>query len=176
MSRKGTYQKGGGEGTGAVVRVQKPIWNKEVARRHIGHPPISRVSRRGDCCQGIILRAGPGSYLRARSKITYHFGRRCIPSGCVAKSRNIQIFLRFYALSAGRLNAQNHQLIFSRALSPAELVLFASMRRIHGFKIFPLTADLFQPTVPHSSRPQIRLTAYRSAIVTQPVHSPKPIF
>jgi len=32
------------------------------------------------------------------------------------KSRNIHIFLRFYALPAGRLNDQNHQLIFSQAL------------------------------------------------------------
>jgi len=37
-----------------------------------------------------------------------------------AKSRNIQIFLRFYALPAGRFNDQNHQLIFSQALSGAE--------------------------------------------------------
>ena len=59
--------------------------------------------------------------LRARSKITDHFGRRCIPSGCVAKYRNIKIFLRFYALPAGRLNAQNHQLIFSRALRLASI-------------------------------------------------------
>ena len=59
--------------------------------------------------------------LRARSKITVHFGRRCIPSGCVAKSRNIQIFLRFYALPARRLNAQNHPLFFSRALRLASI-------------------------------------------------------
>jgi methanogenic corrinoid protein MtbC1 len=51
--------------------------------------------------------------VRAHSKITSHFGRRCIPSGRVAKTRNIQIFLRFRALPGGRLNAQNCELIFS---------------------------------------------------------------
>jgi hypothetical protein len=51
--------------------------------------------------------------LRAHSKITSHFGRRCIPSGRVAKTRNIQIFLRFRVLSGGRLNTQNFELIFS---------------------------------------------------------------
>ena len=44
-------------------------------------------------------------WLRAHSKITSHFIRRSIPPGCVAKTRNIQIFLRFLALPAGRLNA-----------------------------------------------------------------------
>jgi hypothetical protein len=34
-----------------------------------------------------------------------------------AKIRHIQIFMRFYALSAGRFNVQDHELIFSRALS-----------------------------------------------------------
>jgi hypothetical protein len=43
--------------------------------------------------------------LRAHSKIASHFIRRCIPPGCVAKARNIQIFLRFRALQAGRRNA-----------------------------------------------------------------------
>ncbi len=38
-------------------------------------------------------------------KITSHFIRRCIPSGCVAKARNIRIFLCFRALPNGRLNA-----------------------------------------------------------------------
>ena len=33
-----------------------------------------------------------------------------------SKSRNIQIFLRFYALPAGGRNTQNHQFIISRAL------------------------------------------------------------
>ena len=42
--------------------------------------------------------------LRVHSKITSHFKRRCIPPGCVAKARHIQIFLRFRALPAGRLN------------------------------------------------------------------------
>jgi hypothetical protein len=65
--------------------------------------------------------------LRARSKINYHFGRRCIPSGCVAKSRNIQIFLRFCALPAGRLNAQNHQLIFSRTLRSVSIFLVIAL-------------------------------------------------
>jgi hypothetical protein len=44
------------------------------------------------------------SILRARSKITSHFKRRCIPPDCVAKARNILIFLRFRALPDGRLN------------------------------------------------------------------------
>jgi hypothetical protein len=48
-------------------------------------------------------------------KYTYYFGRRFIPFGCVAKSRGIQIFLRFYALMAERLNAQNDQFIFLQA-------------------------------------------------------------
>jgi len=65
--------------------------------------------------------------LRARSIINYHFGRRCIPSGCVAKSRNIQIFLRFYALPAGRLNAQNNQLIFSRTLRLTSIFLVIAL-------------------------------------------------
>jgi hypothetical protein len=42
--------------------------------------------------------------LRARTKITSHFKRRCIPPGCVAKAWNIPIFLRLRALSDGRLN------------------------------------------------------------------------
>jgi hypothetical protein len=45
-----------------------------------------------------------------------HFGRRCIPSGCVAKTRNIQIFLRFRALPVGRLNAQKREFIFSEPI------------------------------------------------------------
>ena len=57
------------------------------------------------------------SEVRARSKITSHFGSRCIPAGCVAKTRNIQIFLRFSALPARRLNAQKGELISSRTLS-----------------------------------------------------------
>ena len=39
--------------------------------------------------------------VRAHLKISSHFGRRCIPSGCVAKNWNIQIFLRFRALTGG---------------------------------------------------------------------------
>ena len=54
--------------------------------------------------------------LRAHSKITSHFVRRCIPSVCVAKTWNIQIFLRFRALPAGRLNPLNCELIFSWTL------------------------------------------------------------
>ena len=42
---------------------------------------------------------------RAHSKITSHFIRRCITLGCVAKARNIQIFLRFRALPKEHLNA-----------------------------------------------------------------------
>jgi hypothetical protein len=42
--------------------------------------------------------------LRAHSKITSHFIRRSIPTGGVAKARNIQIFLRFRALPVERLN------------------------------------------------------------------------
>ena len=42
--------------------------------------------------------------IRAHTKITSHFKRRCTPHGCVAKARNILIFLRFRALSNGRLN------------------------------------------------------------------------
>ena len=38
-------------------------------------------------------------------KKTSHFMRRSISSSCVAKARNIQIFLRFRALLEGRLNA-----------------------------------------------------------------------
>jgi len=55
----------------------------------------------------------PTDRFRAHSKITSHFGCRFIPSGCVAKTRNIQIFLRFRALPAGHLNTQNCELIFS---------------------------------------------------------------
>jgi hypothetical protein len=52
--------------------------------------------------------------LRAHSKITSHFIRRCItsnfkgrciPPGCVAKAWNLQIIPRFRALPAGRRNA-----------------------------------------------------------------------
>jgi hypothetical protein len=43
--------------------------------------------------------------LRAHEKITSHFMRRSISSSCVAKARNIQIFLRFRALLAERLDA-----------------------------------------------------------------------
>jgi hypothetical protein len=39
--------------------------------------------------------------LRARAKITSHFGRRCIPPGCVAKTRNIGNIPAFSRL-AGR--------------------------------------------------------------------------
>jgi hypothetical protein len=52
-------------------------------------------------------------WLRAHSKITSHFVRRCIPSVCVAKTHNIEILLRFRALPAGRLTPQNCELIFS---------------------------------------------------------------
>ncbi len=45
--------------------------------------------------------------LRARAKITSHFVCRSIPPGCVAKARNVQIFLHFRALPGGRLNTQN---------------------------------------------------------------------
>ncbi|MFC1858723.1 hypothetical protein ACFL9U_11975 [Thermodesulfobacteriota bacterium] len=51
--------------------------------------------------------------LRAHSKITSHLIRRCIPPGCVAKARNIQIFLRFRALPDGRLNAKYCEFIYS---------------------------------------------------------------
>jgi len=51
-----------------------------------------------------LLSDGP-LVLRAHSKITSHFMRRCIPPGCVAKARNILIFLRFRALPDSRLNA-----------------------------------------------------------------------
>ncbi len=60
------------------------------------------------CPMEILLhkkrQAVPGA-LRAHAKTTSHFIRRCIPLGCVAKTRNIQIFLRFRALPSGRLNA-----------------------------------------------------------------------
>jgi hypothetical protein len=55
----------------------------------------------------------PEAALRAHSKITSHFERRCIPPGYVAKTRNIQIFMRFRALPSERLNPQNCELIFS---------------------------------------------------------------
>jgi len=42
------------------------------------------------------------------------------PAGCVVKYQNIQIFLQFYALPAGRPDDQNHQLIFLQALIRAE--------------------------------------------------------
>jgi transcriptional regulator with GAF, ATPase, and Fis domain len=48
---------------------------------------------------------GDARELRTHSKITSHFIRRCISFGCVAKARNIQIFLRFRALPNERLNA-----------------------------------------------------------------------
>jgi hypothetical protein len=48
----------------------------------------------------------PPKAIRAHPKMTSHFDRRCIPSGCVAKSRNIQSFLRFHALPAERLNVK----------------------------------------------------------------------
>ncbi|MGD8336942.1 MAG: hypothetical protein PVG81_06820 [Desulfobacterales bacterium] len=54
--------------------------------------------------------------LRARLKITDHLGADASLPDTGVKSCNIKIFLRFYVLSAGRLNAQNQQLIFSRAL------------------------------------------------------------
>jgi hypothetical protein len=50
---------------------------------------------------------------RAHSTTTSHFGRRCIPFGGVAKTRNIQISLRLRALPAGRLSAKNCDLVFS---------------------------------------------------------------
>jgi len=55
----------------------------------------------------------PEAALRAHSKITSHFDCRCLPPGCVAKTRDIQIFLRFRALPGERRNTQNCELIFS---------------------------------------------------------------
>lgn len=57
--------------------------------------------------------SAPSPAYGAHSIITSHFGRRCIPSSCVAITRNIQIFLRFCTLPAGRLNARNCELILS---------------------------------------------------------------
>jgi hypothetical protein len=55
----------------------------------------------------------PSPVYGAHLIMTSHFGRRCIPSSCGAKTWNIQIFQRFRALPAGRLNAQNCELILS---------------------------------------------------------------
>jgi len=55
----------------------------------------------------------PEAALRAHSKITSHFDCRCLPPGCVAKTRDIQIFLRFNGLPDRCLNAQNCEFIFS---------------------------------------------------------------
>jgi len=45
------------------------------------------------------------------------------------KSRDIQIFLRFYAASLVRLNAQNHQPIFLRTLRSTTVSTFAKADR-----------------------------------------------
>jgi len=44
--------------------------------------------------------------LRARAKIISHFGRRSIPSACVARRSYIQILFTPRALPDGRLGAQ----------------------------------------------------------------------
>jgi hypothetical protein len=51
--------------------------------------------------------------LRAHSRIASHLERRCIPTGCVAKTLNIHIFQFFNTLAAGHHNAQNCELNFS---------------------------------------------------------------
>ena len=57
--------------------------------------------------------------IRVRTEISSHFKRWCIPLGCVAKARNILIFLRFRALPDVRLNTQNCELISVRTLIAA---------------------------------------------------------
>ena len=57
--------------------------------------------------------SSPSPVYGAHSINTSHFGRRCILSSCGAKTRNIQIFRCFRALPAGRLNAQNCEIILS---------------------------------------------------------------
>jgi hypothetical protein len=49
---------------------------------------------------------------RDHLKITSHFGRECILSGCDAKMRNIQRFLLFLAFLVGRLIVQKCYFIF----------------------------------------------------------------
>jgi hypothetical protein len=86
-----------------------------------------------------------------------YFGRRCIPSGCVAKTPNVQIFLRFRALPAGRLNAQKLRTYFfanpkaGRVGSRRQLALEAArrwagpavFRAIDGRASNPLTSSIW---------------------------------
>ena len=89
---------------------------KEIEKTAI-HKALERMDEKNGNSPGVGHRQGNASPknkairhpadggLRARAKITSHFVRRCIPSGCVAKPRHMPDMPAFSRLAGRALNS-----------------------------------------------------------------------